>query len=95
MKYTPGPWRLSSKGPNIIPAETRDDSSATPIVSDLNAMWRPEGVALANLRLIAAAPEMASLLEKMRRWHDLESGHFHDNFGDDLKFVLAKARGES
>lgn len=103
-KFTPGPWKA---GRNPAMATVLDDHEGKAIYSrggGHHIAWAnihdDEGkldmdTALANAALIAAAPEMYALLSNIL--NDLETDgsiSLNDNAANDIRMLLAKARGE-
>lgn len=87
-KFTPGPWRRSA---------FEDDWAIRGAKCD-RVIARPNcniDDASANAALIAAAPEMYALLSNIL--NDLETDGSispNDNAANDIRMLLAKARGE-
>jgi len=61
-KHTPGPWEIHDLQGN--PQLVHEKNGAQELVVDCESVFREEEEDIANARLIAAAPEMAELLEK-------------------------------
>ncbi len=86
-KHTPGPWRFGSSGRTVLTA-----------MGERVATVRDCDEAPANVRLIAAAPDMAGLLERVS---ELTDGTFSeedrmknlDDIGALARIVLAAAEG--
>ena len=78
-KWTPGPWSINHfvdiRGPENQPIALLSASVQTK----------------ANARLIAAAPEMAELLEIMA---ERAPGHISTRHGDKARALLARINGE-
>lgn len=90
-KFTPGPWFASGQ---LIFAE----SQKHPIpIAAVNGLWLLTGNTFEdNAALIAAAPEMYALLSNIL--NDLETDgniSLNDNAANDIRMLLAKARGEA
>jgi len=78
MKFTPGPWKASRK--SVFVSDLRDMTVAT--ISD-------RGEAIANAKLIAAAPE---LLEAVKKCLEIvETGDLPN--WDWVRSIVAKAEG--
>jgi len=83
-KFTPGPWRA---GKSIYQSQARVVAEKGGRVADVFAY--EEDQAHANAALIAAAPEMYELLQKMYYFDELLTCRIPD-----VGEVLEKARGE-
>ena len=59
VEHTPGPWRVESRG-GMNGREVRAD--ATYVVATVNTTNNTAGNRLANARLIAAAPELLTVV---------------------------------
>jgi hypothetical protein len=79
MKYTPGPWRSGG-------CEVREANGC--LICDLAVAKRHSNETEANARLIAAAPEMYAILNRL-----YETGQYWAEV-DNVRAVLAKAREE-
>ncbi len=84
-KFTPGPWHISDdmSDPVYITTARRKICSI-----DYNA---PYDESDANAALIAVAPEMYGLLERLSHALYAEDG---DRWAEEINWLLAKARGE-
>jgi hypothetical protein len=84
--FTPGPWREGIDGNNRVygPDASGEHTGLIAVVYKGRA----------NIRLIAAAPELYEALRRYREW----AAHFDANVPQDLcdttAIALAKARGE-
>lgn len=105
-KFTPGPWRFRDKTYGKYRFLTLvNDASPMVIIANMPSLhdiplreWKNaydiDEVA-ANAALIAAAPEMYALLSNIL--NDLETDgsiSLNDNAANDIRGLLAKARGE-
>lgn len=92
-KWTPGPWgTLADDGFTVIgymPTEPDGEPSMV-VISDASASL-PDDTARANARLIAAAPEMAELLEKASKHMAIQ----HKGLIAEIETLLARINGES
>ena len=92
-KYTPGPWRLKFGDTDTIYRGDNLSGQYVPLatvrVPSFEAFnYREEESEMAaNARLIACAPEMLALLEKMNGW--IEGGC------PEIESLIAKAKGIS
>lgn len=97
-KHTPGPWKAGTtahSGATLITQISAGTSTAGEFCSVLPNDCGPKDAAherrhVANARLIAAAPEMADLLQRV-------AGLFRDTdapLGVDARALLARIRGE-
>ncbi len=92
-KHTPGPWHIGMKpGPMIYGS----DSSQ---VADLRADLLDKGERAANARLIAAAPDLLALLQRMAdgeimggTFNHAETVHEYQKLA---RAAIAKATGEA
>lgn len=88
-KHTPGPWRVCSEYPRIIKKDYRAIGSdagfliASTMGHDKSAFYASEQEADANARLIAAAPEMYSLLAKRAAVGDNECRSLIESIGNE------------
>lgn len=105
-KFTKGPWELgeaTSKHPYCIDAHCNNDGLRFELCEVLGADYEFEACeqSKANAHLIAAAPEMYEMLERLKK----ECQMFYDEFGEpsnpdyeaafvEINALLAKARGE-
>jgi len=101
-KWTPGPWRVSSESPRIIQKDYRAIGSdagfliASTMGRDNSGFYASEQEADANANLIAAAPELYDVCERLLdavpyvSEYDVPMGLW-----DDIRAALAKARGEA
>ena len=88
-KFTEGPWKL--RGNNIGVADVSETQSYGMLINiayvdefDLASDWQ------ANANLIAAAPDMYNVLERL-----MEQVATDPYYEDIIERVLAKARGET
>lgn len=96
-KYTEGPWRL-----DILPEAHLGEPKLFAIVSDVASEWIVEGKIetksdLANLALIAAAPELLESLQIITSWlrtHTGPSDGLHDQLVEAMA-VIDKATGRT
>jgi hypothetical protein len=102
MTHTPGPWKLNAPDPTddvFYGTSVSGGRHNNVIASGLNLSATNPQEALANARLIAAAPAMLAALEKARQyvhWSLLEEGTQRSK--DVLAAVdvaIAKAKGEA
>ena len=105
LKSTPGPWEIK-EGDTLIIAnvvDTQDDYDYLMVAGVVGLPDDP--VALANLALIAAAPELLEALRlakrhiaHMARWIEgRSSGYSFEALGEDMPSIdaaIAKATGE-
>ena len=88
-KHTPGPWTIDEAGRLVVDEDGR-------LVADCWAELRSDsGVLLADLRLIAAAPdlldELKSILESLRHGRSVETIHEARR----IEVLIEKATGET
>lgn len=90
MSHTPGPWIVKSEVNGFLPI-----GIGNTVIADLNLgnadPAYPEHEARANARIIAAAPEMLSALE--RAIYVCTGAGNVGEFLMEVKIILAKARG--
>lgn len=87
-KHTPGPWRLIDVSePDYIKEVLSDDGRC---IAEVIESDKPETV-WANARLIAAAPELLEVLEKVQAWMN---GGNDDELAYEIDLALTKAKGE-
>ena len=88
-KHTPIPWKAVTSTEKVL--DTVIDSLGDPICQLHNGAlnFKPDNIE-ANAALIAAAPEMLAMLEKIERLHrdgfDIQSSVFQE-----IKTIIAKA----
>ncbi len=92
-KHTPGPWRVGDAGHTVFGPPTAAISPRT--VARIPKLALPCAVAaidenIANVHLIAAAPELLSALELI-----LESNPELAEVADSARAAIAKAKGEA
>ena len=91
-KFTPGPWSIS--------VNLRDDAHGCfwegkcviSVHGDLVADVEPDAYEEPNASLIAAAPEMYALLERLSHALFAENA---DEWAEEINAMLAKANGEA
>lgn len=100
VRHTPGPWeiRFSANGyPYGINAPNGDDrkpGAVGSLVLRWGAFALPSSAeALANARLIAAAPEMLALLQRFERFSATTGFTYPLGSLQELQQILAKATG--
>lgn len=86
MKHTQGPWRLSKVVNGYYVSGT--DNLYIADVHGWTGRDENESETTANASLIAIAPEMLAMLEKLFHLH--ENGQWHDEVG----ILIQKAKGE-
>ena len=102
--HTPGPWMVTQPEGMDFAHVTDADPNST--AGDLCTVWNVTGNALANARLIAAAPDLlklAKLLERALVYEIKKADREGDDEGAQMKFltladvreVIAKAEGQS
>lgn len=92
--HTPGPWHLGVRpGPMVYGSKGQQ-------IADLLADLLPPGENQANARLIAAAPDMLQILQRILRAHESgNNGAFMgeavlcDAFAMEARAAIAKATG--
>lgn len=95
-QHTPGPWGVDWKSGDVFYL----DGDVMPLVATVNLDAVSNEQALADLRLIAAAPELLGALEKLVR--DARPSNWDDDEDMDqwqawlaADAAIAKARGEA
>lgn len=87
-KFTKAPWKFNAHDGSITDCTKAENEIAIAQLDD----WHYLGMGYANAHLIAAAPEMYAILERLSRFSCDES------IGDgnlwDIRELLVKARGE-
>lgn len=83
-KFTQGPWATGGLCPSRIYGKQRDDKNV--LIAATGSVLQNSG---ANAHLIAAAPEMYGMLERILKPYGRE-----DISDDAIENLLAKARGE-
>lgn len=103
-KHTPGPWKTDEHHGNcygviaeagVETVHTHGTRSISEIVAQ-PANGRPHPIdsqACANMRLIAAAPEMLELLVEIRKWIDSDFSAWDAKFVKEIDALLARAEG--
>jgi len=96
MKHTPAPWKFyTSPQPNGCPiVGTYNGLMVAMLAHSINEKDQKE-TAIANARLIAAAPELLEALEMAIQIGDQCSRGFLAEFHAKAKAAIAKAKGES
>lgn len=88
-KHTPGPWGLTKEfGDTLVCSEPFQDKTDGEHIATMR-----EGRD-ADARLIAAAPSMYDLLDTILAYSENRTIELTPSLFDELKRVLAKARGE-
>lgn len=91
--HTPGPWSFStSPQPNGCPSVGARGLLVAVVAHSVNQSDQKE-TALANARLIAAAPELLKELTYFLDW--IEQGDYEESFLNSARAAIAKATGES
>ena len=98
VKHTPGPWKIDFGYPRGLPGGISTMNGGRP-VTRFNTFARPTSPeALANARLIAAAPELLEALE----WYasdavsccEINTHEEFERFTERARAAIARARGE-
>lgn len=92
-QFTPGPWHRSPNGDYIT------DNNNCYVVQVTGASELAKPIAHANARLIAAAPELLEVLERLIERIDINGGLGEYKGGkafilDDARNIIRKAKGE-
>ena len=82
-QHTPGPWAINRAGYLEMAGETCECSAA-----DVSTLRAPYAEANANLRLVAAAPDLLAALEKAMRLYGVDMQPAHR---DEFRAAIAKA----
>jgi len=108
MTHTPAPWLVFDIHPDKACLYVAPDG-VNPICSDVATIYRSNENAIADARLIAAAPELLEALEKATQelheaiytraantWATPEVAYEHANqLTESYRVLIAKAKGES
>lgn len=90
MKHTKGPWKIAENDSCCVVARNRHIVTAF----DIDGGRSETGKGSANAKLIAAAPEMHSLLTKIRDLCTGKNPLISDEYIlDELEMALEKAEG--
>jgi hypothetical protein len=95
IKHTPGPWGVSSQSPRII--KKYDDLGETNVILGSASAYPQSGFfesdesAIANARLMAAAPELLELLLELVDIEGPQPGNAA--WGEKVHAAIAKATG--
>ena len=92
-KHTPGPWRLHYYG-EIVGAQEKPGACVTVVCAPNESNPCRE----ANARLIAAAPELLTMLDRLLSEYltrDSREGHVALLTIEQARAAITKARGES
>lgn len=103
-KHTPGPWTFleadylaEASGPFTIGGGPNNDDIANVYSRENATVSISDEEAIANARLISAAPDMVEALEKVMAAYDAQSWPLENDIGlfvDTVRGALRKARGE-
>jgi len=102
-KHTPGPWEVTDLRHSIVvrtesPNKTKYGASRYAAIGGFDRSDPDQlSEALANARLIAAAPDLLEALELMLdRFRDTEGSHgqWEEEATENARAAIAKARGE-
>ena len=89
--HTPGPWTTHADAPFEV---VMDDGDVNPLIATVNAcsasVDRPQ--ALADARLIAAAPDLLAALEALTAWAE-RMGGWDASCWRDAEAAIARATG--
>lgn len=92
--YTPGPWRLGHKVPNLIVQDTPDKCGV--VICEVDPEEKPFAQTHANRLLIASAPDLYEALkeayEDLLIWANETPGFRFDDPTCSTNQALAKAR---
>lgn len=92
-KHTPGPWRVAEAMDGTMTEVMAGEIYIAPAVWQASAVWdRQQSEREANARLIAAAPEMLSLLQELIDIEGPQPGT--SAWAEKVRATIAKARGE-
>lgn len=94
-KFTKGPWRVGTPGPNGCYTIGTNLGIMTAQVAHSINITEQEHEARANAHLISCAPEMYEMLEELSMQFDCETvNEYEYKLIKSTKELLAKARGE-
>ena len=91
-QFTPGPWECDKEG--VVHKEGDRCDLIKTISPWREDSWIEEPEALANMQLIAAAPDMYEALEELISIKQTDKGRRWDTARIRAIHLLAKARGE-
>ena len=87
-KHTPGPWTMGWEG------AVREPGLGRPCVGTTgHADWVGPHGAEADARLIAAAPDLLALVERMAHVPMGDALRYYIEIGNDARLILARATG--
>jgi hypothetical protein len=98
-KHTPGPWKFTgfSKPSNFADHVAVVQGDGTVLARIKGGVTEDKATAEANARLIAAAPELLDLVQRVLLTEEprLKSGqsNYAPSFHDELRAAIAKATG--
>lgn len=87
--YTPGPWDFEAE-PGYGVYVGNDDGNVAEVLCDQVRITDP--IAIANARLIAAAPDVLRSLEELLAY--VETGAYPSGMEKRARCAIAKAKGE-
>lgn len=90
---TPGPWAIRVRQDGFVDVGIGVTTIATLDLGNTDPAY-PQREAMANARLIAAAPELLEALEKLL-WSTTQDKTIQYIWAGNARSVIAKARGES
>ena len=92
-KHTPGPWAVERpyNEPGIYVTGANPRTSNPLICRLMDQAQAPEGEA--NARLIAAAPDLLALVERMAHVPMGDALRYYVEIGNDARLILARATG--
>ena len=95
-EHTPGPWR-TMWGQDTMAVEAADDRIVASADFDDDDYGVPYDECKANIRLIAASPDLLAVVELLTRNHDVESHLSWDRCDCEIavagRAAIAKAKG--
>ena len=108
-KHTPGPWRVGFRdhsGPDTITTVKEHKTQTSGRLPDTIAVVRwgcdcckgtspLNDTELANARLIAAAPELLDICQKIKAYFHNPQAFDTEKLGELLEAAIAKAEGQS
>lgn len=92
MSYTPGPWKLKHTSVHAggIKIYQTGYCGAASVEHEMAAQETRK----ANARLIAQAPEMFELLQRIRQWDHLDTVGDGEYWKQQIDFIIRKATSE-